>query len=86
MSKNGKSRWAKWLVLLVVLGVAAGGHALPTPQAIRVRTGITDGTSTEITAGLKEGGAAITSVRLPAGQTAAAPAGRSPFGGPPRFR
>ena len=75
MSKISKSR-----------APAIGRHALPTPRAVRVRTGITDGTSTEITEGLKEGDAVITSVRLAAGETGAAPAGRSPFGGPPRFR
>gem|GEM_PF-2862877 len=66
---------------------ATEGQALPTPWAVRVRTGIkTDDTSTEIEEGWKEGGAVVTSVRMPAGQRAAAPAGRSPLGGPPRFR
>jgi HlyD family secretion protein len=56
------------------------------PQATRVRTGITDGSYTEITDGLKEGESVITSVRITSAQAAPAPTGTSPFGGPPRFR
>jgi HlyD family secretion protein len=64
-----------------------GDDPLPTPQAARVRTGITDGTYTEIIEGLKEGDLVITTVKLPQSQAAQqAPAGTSPFGGPPRFR
>lgn len=64
-----------------------GGDPIPMPKSVRVKTGITDGSSTEITEGLQEGDAVITSVRLPASQSAApAPAGQSPFGGPGRFR
>jgi len=55
------------------------------PRVVRVKTGITDGSYTEVTDGLQEGDLIITAVRLPAAQTAA-PAGTSPFGGPPRFR
>jgi HlyD family secretion protein len=61
-----------------------GGDPLPTPRAVRVRTGITDGSYTEIREGLKEGDAVITSAKMPTTQ-AAAPAGASPFGGPRRF-
>ena len=53
-----------------------------TPQAVRVRTGISDGNSTEIIEGLKEGDTIIIGVILP--QTAVAappPGGASPFGG-----
>lgn len=61
---------------------ATGGPMVPTHQPARVKTGITDGTSTEITEGLKEGDMVITSVRLPQTQaTAAMPGGSSPFGG-----
>ena len=57
------------------------------PRAVRVKTGITDGSYTEITEGLQEGDLVITLVKLPASQAAApAPAGTSPFGGPPRMR
>ena len=66
---------------------SGGGDPVPMPKSVRVKTGITDGSATEITDGLQEGDAVITSVRLPASQAAAAaPAGQSPFGGPGRFR
>jgi HlyD family secretion protein len=59
-----------------------GGNPAPAPQAVRVRTGISDGTYTEITDGLKEGDHVIIAVKLPLSQTAApAPGGTSPFGG-----
>jgi HlyD family secretion protein len=51
------------------------------PQAVRIKTGISDGSYTEITGGLKEGDAVITAVKLSSAQTAAAPATTSPFGG-----
>ena len=64
-----------------------GGDPVLMPRPVRVRTGITDGSYTEITDGLQEGDPVITAVKLPAAQTvAAAPAGQSPFGGPPRMR
>ena len=54
----------------------------PVPQAVRVRTGISDGTSTEIIDGLKEGDTVIIGVKLPQSAMAQAPAGGpSPFGG-----
>ncbi len=59
-----------------------GGEAVPTPKAVRVKTGITDGAYTEITDGLKEGDNVITSVKLSQAQAATAPpGGSSPFGG-----
>jgi len=66
-----------------------GGDPLPTPKSVRVRTGISDSTTsnTEITEGLNEGDLVISSVKLPQAQaTTPAPAGQSPFGGPPRMR
>jgi HlyD family secretion protein len=64
-----------------------GGDPVLTPRPVRVRAGITDGSYTEITDGLQEGDPVITAVKLPAAQAAAAaPAGQSPFGGPPRMR
>ena len=62
----------------------------PTPQPVTVKTGISDGSSTEIIDGLKEGDTVIIGAILP--QTASAtspPGGASPFGGgggPPGFR
>ena len=67
----------------------SGGDPQPMPEAVRVRTGITDNTTsyTEITEGLKEGDLVISGVKLPQAQAAAPqPAGQSPFGGPPRMR
>jgi HlyD family secretion protein len=52
----------------------------PAPQAVRIRTGISDGSYTEITGSLKEGDTIITAVKLSSTQTAAA-ATASPFGG-----
>jgi HlyD family secretion protein len=64
-----------------------GGDPVLMPRPVRVRTGITDGSYTEITDGLQEGDTVITAVKLPAAQAAVqAPAGQSPFGGPPRMR
>ena len=64
-----------------------GGDPVVTPRSVRVKTGITDGSYTEIADGLQEGDPVITAVKQPASQAAAAaPAGQSPFGGPPRMR
>jgi HlyD family secretion protein len=63
-----------------------GGDPVVSPKAVRVRTGITDGAYTEVTGGLQEGDVVITSVKLPAAASTPAPAGASPFGGPPRMR
>lgn len=59
-------------------GVTAASAA---PQPARVKTGISDGTYTEITDGLKEGDSVITAVKLLTSQAVAAPTGTSPFGG-----
>jgi HlyD family secretion protein len=70
---------------------ADGNSGNPTPQPVTVKTGISDGSSTEIIDGLKEGDTIIIGAILP--QTASAtssPGGASPFGGggggPPGFR
>jgi HlyD family secretion protein len=64
-----------------------GGDPVLMARPVRVKTGINDGSYTEITDGLQEGDTVITSVKLPAAQAAVqAPAGQSPFGGPPRMR
>ena len=65
----------------------AAATLCPCREPVRVRTGITDGSYTEITEGLKEGDRVITAVKLPAAQAASLrPPAQSPFGGPPRFR
>jgi HlyD family secretion protein len=52
-----------------------------TPQPVRVRTGISDGTYTEVTDGLKEGDVIITGFKLSTTTPPTAPGGASPFGG-----
>ncbi len=58
-----------------------GGDSMPKPEPVRVKTGISDGTYTEITEGLTEGQPVVVSVKLPTSQVPAAPVGSSPFGG-----
>jgi hypothetical protein len=53
----------------------------PTPQAIRVKTGISDGANTEVTDGLKEGDTIIIGVKFSQAAAATPPSGASPFGG-----
>jgi len=66
---------------------AGGGDPVMVPESKRVRLGITDSSYTEVIEGLNEGDPVVTAVKLPSAQAAApAPAGQSPFGGPPRFR
>jgi HlyD family secretion protein len=55
----------------------------PALKAVTVKTGITDGTYTEVLEGLKEGELVVTGVNTPATVAAATrPGGTSPFGGP----
>lgn len=63
--------------------VMPAGGSKPAP--VQVKLGITDGVTTEVTEGLKEGDAVVTAVELP--QSKAAPASSNPFGGgmPRRF-
>jgi HlyD family secretion protein len=68
--------------LMATNAPAGGGDPVPTPQPQRVRTGITDGSYTEIADGLKEGDTIITAVKLPPTQVSTPPTGASPFGGP----
>ena len=88
-SRPGSAPAWRTVYILSTNAPPGGGDPLPTPQAVRVRTGITDSTTsyTEITEGLKEGDVIISSVKLPLSQAATPPpAGQSPFGGPPRMR
>jgi HlyD family secretion protein len=59
--------------------------ASKTPEPVHVKTGITDGISTEITEGLKEGDSVVTSVVTP--NSAPVQQTANPFGGggPRRF-
>jgi len=58
-----------------------GGDPIPLPQAARVKTGISDGSFTEVTDGLKDGDTVITAVKITQVEAAAPPGGQRPFGG-----
>jgi HlyD family secretion protein len=77
---------SRTVYLLATNAPPGGGEPIPLPQLARVKTGISDGTFTEVMDGLKEGDTVITAVKLPQAQVAAAPAGQSPFGGGGGFR
>jgi HlyD family secretion protein len=63
---------------------ATGSSDQPVLKPVTVKTGISDGTFTEIVEGLQEGDVVVTGLNLPAtaAATAARPPGGSPFGGP----
>ncbi len=77
-----------WRTVYLLVTNAPPDRADPAPtlEPARVRLGITDSLYTEVIEGLKEGDVVVTGVKLPVIQEPAAQAGRSPFGGPPRFR
>lgn len=77
-SGSRSSQPASRTIYLLATNAPSGA---PAPQAVRVKTGISDGTYTEISDGLKEGDVAITTVKLPQSQVATTSAGASPFGG-----
>ena len=56
----------------------------PVLKPVTIKTGVSDGTYTEVLEGLNEGDMVVTGVNLPASAAANAmrPAGGSPFGGP----
>ena len=64
--------------LYILVTDAAGNQS---PQAVKVKLGISDGAYTEVVDGLKEGDVVITSAKYPQAASAAAPAGANPFGG-----
>ena len=73
---------SRTVYLLASTPPPGGGEPVAKPEPVRVKTGISDGAYTEITDGLTEGQAVITSVKLPPSQvTATPPQGGSPFGG-----
>ncbi len=76
---NVSSQPAIRTVYLLVTG--ASSSAAPKLQPVRVKTGISDGTYTEIIDGLKEGDAIITGLKLQSQGSGPAPAGANPFGG-----
>jgi len=78
--KGGKPHGEKRERTIYVL---APGASKPSP--VQVKLGITDGVTTEVTEGLKEGDVVVTAVEMPQNKAQAAPS--SPFGGgmPRRF-
>jgi hypothetical protein len=77
-SGSRSSQPAARTIYLLATNAPSGESA---PQAVRVKTGISDGAYTEITDGLKEGDVVIMGLKFQQSQVAAAPAGASPFGG-----
>ncbi len=54
-----------------------------TPQPVQIKTGISDGVTTEVTEGLKDGDVVVTAQLNGANPASSPPA--NPFGGPRRF-
>jgi HlyD family secretion protein len=77
-----------------VVDAEASGPGKPALKAVSVRTGISDGSQTEVIEGLKEGEVVVTGLAVAetapstAGSMprAGSPLGGSPFGGAPRMR
>lgn len=70
----------------VVQKPAEGSAEKPTLKAVSIKTGITDGSFTEVLEGLNEGDVVVSGLNLPAGTPSAAAnvrPGSSPFGGGP---
>jgi HlyD family secretion protein len=61
------------------------GNKLATPEAVSVKVGITDGSTTELIEGLAEGDTIITGVTLPTSSPASGQPANNPFGGQRRF-
>jgi HlyD family secretion protein len=66
-------------VYLLVAGASTG--TAPALQPVRVKTGVNDGTYTEIVEGLKEGDAVVTGINLQSQNSGPASGGANPFGG-----
>jgi len=65
--------------------ISSVGKENPILKAVTIKTGISDGTNTEVLEGLNEGDMVVTGVNLPASAAAATmrPPGGNPFGGGP---
>lgn len=61
---------------------SAAGKEQTVLKPVTVKTGISDGSFTEVLDGLKEGDLVVTGVNLPGPTTAMRPGGSTPFGGP----
>jgi HlyD family secretion protein len=72
------ARMAGWLP-----GLGSAGQPRPTLKPIIIKTGISDGSFTEVLEGLSEGDVIVTGVNLPASALSTrSPAGGTPFGSP----
>jgi HlyD family secretion protein len=67
-------------VYVLAANPTPGAQPVQVPQAVRIKTGISDSSVTEVADGLKEGDVVITGLKFQSAP-AAAPAGASPFGG-----
>ena len=81
--RGGGSRGSQPAFRTVYVLPANPSVADPAPQAVRVRTGITDGSNTEIISGLNEGDNVVIGLKFPQSTPAVGPSGgqQSPFGG-----
>ena len=78
--RGGGARGARGEHLFVhTVYLLSGDKKNPVLQAVQIKTGITDGLSTEVVSGLKEGDKIVTGMLNPAG--AGAMAASNPFGG-----
>jgi HlyD family secretion protein len=65
--------------------VLAGSNSAPQLKPVQIKAGITDGISTEITDGLKEGDKIVASVMQADAQNSTSAPGTTPFGGMPKM-
>ncbi len=80
--RGGGSRGSQPAFRTVYVLPANSAVADPVPQAVRVRTGINDGSNTEIISGLNEGDMVVIGLKLPQTTSTPTPGGQaSPFGG-----
>lgn len=72
-------------VYVMAANAPSGADPASVLQAVRVKTGISDGTYTEVLDGLKEGDSVVIGVKLPQAQASAQTTGPIPIGGGRRF-
>ncbi|MFO1450757.1 MAG: efflux RND transporter periplasmic adaptor subunit [Opitutaceae bacterium] len=76
---GGRSSSAPGAVTTRTVYKLAGDAAKPRAQAVTVKLGITDGTSTEVIEGLAEGDVLVTSFIIPGSTTGSSQPARNPF-------
>ena len=86
--RGGGGRGSQPAMRTVYIMPTNSASASPVPQAVRIRTGINDGSNTEITSGLNEGDTVVIGLKFPqTTSTTPTPGGQpSPFGGGGRGR